>query len=79
LGCTNSTFKTSGIFFIASNLKFGSEITKNKCSRMEQTIAQISVLSLMLEFLIEMSKMYNFNAKPLIIQQLRWVLIGSFS
>ena len=55
-GCINSTVSCSGIFLIASNLKLGITAINNRCSKIEQTIAQISVLSLMLEFLIEMSK-----------------------
>jgi hypothetical protein len=56
LGCTISTVNASGIFLIASNLKLGITTNSKVCSKMEQTIAQISIFLLMPEFLIEMSK-----------------------
>ena len=56
LGFTISTVSRSGIFLVTSNLKLGTT-TKNKiCSRIEQVIAQIIVLSFKEEFLIAIFK-----------------------
>jgi hypothetical protein len=59
LGCIISTVNWSGIFLATSNLKFGITTANKMCSKIEQTIAQISVLSLRELFLIAMSKMFD--------------------
>jgi hypothetical protein len=49
-GCMISMVSGSGVSLLVSNLKLGTTTTKSTCSNIEQTTAQMSVLSLKLEW-----------------------------
>ena len=67
VGFCSSTLKISGSLLIPSNLKLGTKTARKRCNKIEAIIAQISVLSLMLAFLMAISKIATLKAKPLII------------
>ena len=57
LGGANSMVNSIGFSFAKSNFKLGSVIARKACNKSDDTIAQISVESELLGFLITTSKM----------------------